>query len=120
MIGYYNKETGKVTATYSHWDGYYTGVGAALVEYYNTDTLAYGIANLGYISSLESTIGDTMAAAANKDNPETYESVDDYLTDVEDQFGIEYIYLWDGTAWFGASYKDKKFTDMDTILLEDA
>ena len=120
MIGYYNKETGEVTATYAHWDGYYSGVGASLVEYYNTDTLAYGIANLGYISSVMSNMGATIEAAANKDIPVPYESVDQYLKNAWDYSGAEYIYLWDGTAWFGAAWDEQKFTDMNTLLLEDA
>lgn len=120
MIGYWNKNTGEVKATYCHYDGYVAGVGATLVEYYNEDIVAYAISRVGYVSSLEPSLDDSAQNAVHKNEPSVpYESVEQFMKNGYDYAGAEYLYLWDGSAWFVASrYGDGRFTDVQTVLAE--
>ena len=115
-IGYYDKHTGKVTATYCHWDGYYEGVGKTLINNYKTEELAFAVAHIGYISSLEETLPQTKVAAHHQEQCVVYSSVEEYLQEAPNT-GAEFAYLWDGLGWFGADLDiDPRFTDMETIL----
>ena len=115
LIGYYNQEDGSITTTYVHYDGYVASVGAVLNECYKSNTQAKAITNVGYISSLSSDIGDSVSSAVNTEPTEHYHSVEDYLKFGLDG-GIEYVYLWDGEAWFVAASDERKFTDVRTVL----
>jgi len=104
MIGYWNKNTGEVEATYCHYDGYVEGVGRTLVEYYNNDVVANAVSVVGYLSSLEPSLADSIQSAVHKNEPTVpYESVEQYMKNGYDYCGAEYLYLWDGEAWFYAS-----------------
>jgi len=58
----YLDEHNVLTSTYNHYDGYDSGVGAALRAHYNEDSKAKEIANVGYISYLNSETGEWDAA----------------------------------------------------------
>lgn len=120
MIGYWNQDTGEVTASYCHYDGYPVGVGATLAKFYTDPSQAAAISTIGYMSTLESTYADTQSAAVHKDDVAVpYESVDQFMKNGYDYAGAEYLYLFDGESWFVASrYGESKFTDVITVLTE--
>ena len=118
MIAIFNTD-GSVTASYCHYDGYIDGVGATLEEHYSDPTLARAVAECGYLSALEPDLDASLAAAVHKNQASVpYESVDQYLKNGADYAGAEYLYLFDGEAWFVAKVygKDKRFTDVATML----
>ena len=119
MIGYWNKNTGAVEATYCHYDGYVEGVGRTLVEYYNDDVVANAVSVVGYLSSLEPSLADSMQSAVHKNQPTvSYKSVEQYMNDGYDYCGAEYLYLWDGETWFYASRygADNRFEEVEMNL----
>jgi hypothetical protein len=108
MIGVWNSETGEVTASYVHYDGYVEGVGRTLVNSYNTVELAEVVASGGYLSSLEDDYSASRADSVHRDPAPRYSSIEEYMNDGYD-YGAEYIYLWDGEAWFYA-HRDGRTT----------
>ena len=102
MIGHWDKGTGKVIASYCHFDGYVKGVGAMLVNSYNTELGAQKVAYGGYLSSLKEDYKLSRENAVHNDRPETFASVEEYLTEAPAGCGAAYLYLWDGEAWFYA------------------
>ena len=102
MIGIWNETTGEISASYVHYDGYIHGVGAMLVESYNDDASATLVATGGYLSSLYGDYAKSRSAAVHSDRAVSFASVEDFLDEGFDYAGAEYIYLWDGEAWFVA------------------
>lgn len=102
MIGIWNAETGEVSASYVHYDGYVDGVGAELVANYNDAERAALVATGGYLSSLSADYAESRAAAVHSDKAVAFLDVEDFLAEGYDYCGAEYLYLWDGEAWFVA------------------
>jgi hypothetical protein len=102
MIGIWDAETGEVSASYVHYDGYVEGVGAELVANYNDAERASLVATGGYLSSLSADYAESRAAAVHSDKAVSFLDVEDFLAEGFDYAGAEYIYLWDGAAWFVA------------------
>lgn len=93
LIGIYNAATGTVTASYCHFDGYIAGVGATLVNHYNTGMSAHAVATGGYLSSLEKDLKESWERSANEGSATEYESIEEFLSELEDPC-YEYLYLW--------------------------
>ena len=96
------KPTGEVVSIYCHYDGYYSGVGKALVSHYDDLEKIIKLTNLGNITSLsnyESTVLIEKSMSKTKEYSQslTYPNVVEYLNDTD--CGEEYLYLWDG-EWF--------------------
>jgi hypothetical protein len=102
MIGAWNSETGEITASYVHYDGYVEGVGRTLVNSYNEPFMAEVVATGGYLSSLEDNYDISRAQSVHKDPPVKFYSVEEYLKKAYDYAASQFIYLWDGEAWFYA------------------
>lgn len=102
MVGIWNAETGEVTASYVHYDGYVAGVGAELVASYNDPKRAALVATGGYLSSLSADYAESRATAVHSDKAVAFLDVEDFLAEGFDYAGAEYLYLWDGEAWFVA------------------
>ena len=80
VVAYLN-EDGSVVSSYVHYDGYETGVGMMLLEHYNTDKCARDLAStLGYASSLSETVAESHADRVHTDEPETFESMEEFET----------------------------------------
>lgn len=103
MIGVYNKEDGSVTASYCHYDGYLAGVGRTLYENYNTQYDAEVVGKGGYVSSLESDYLESRKQAVHSDAAIIYDTVEVFLKCGANYAGAEYLYLFDGVAWFFTS-----------------
>lgn len=99
MIGCYN-EDGTVTATYCHYDGYISYNGKMLVEHYNTPELAKNVANAGYLSGLKSDLYESVVEAVHIEDPVKYDSPQHFFDTAADYAGAEFLYLYDGEAWF--------------------
>lgn len=113
---------GSVTASYCHYDGYVDGVGATLDQYYADPALARAVAECGYLSALGENLTASLEAAAHKNEVTVpYTDVEQYLKNGADYAGAEYLYLFDGEAWFVAEVygTEKRFTDVKTILSEN-
>lgn len=98
LIGYLNRipeVCDDVIFSYCHCDGYPSGVGKTLVEYYNTPEQAWKIANLHGFSSLEKTYEETKA--------QEYEDGFGYgrMTYAEynctNIHGVDYVYIYQPT-----------------------
>jgi hypothetical protein len=89
-------QNGSVTSIYCHFDGYISGVGKLLKEYYTTQAKVEALIELGDISSLDMTPSSTTAyhRDRNEDLHKTsYLCVED-LFDLGFQSGEEYVYCF--------------------------
>jgi hypothetical protein len=114
MIGCYN-EDGTVTATYCHYDGYISYNGKMLVENYNTPELAKNVANAGYLSSLKADLYESVVESVHNEPSVKYESPQHFFDEAADYAGADYLYLFDGEAWFVRSVYGK--TGYDEVEL---
>jgi len=119
MIGICN-EDGSVTASYCHYDGYVEGVGRTLVKSYNTQYDAEIVAKGGYMSALYDDYLETRTQAVHDEIAVPYESVVQFLKNGADYAGADYLYLFDGNAWFFApTYKKVGFEEVEINLKKD-
>lgn len=100
-IGIEDMETGTVTSTYCHWDGYPSGVGQTLLDHYQDREKVEALVALGYASSLAPTVEETAAEAANKGKPEVHENAEGLYQSATDGWE-EYAYLYRQGVWFVA------------------
>jgi hypothetical protein len=97
-------EDGTVTATYCHYDGYLSYNGKLLVEFYNTPEKANAVATAGYISGLKEDLQVSLDESVHTNEaPVQYNSVEDFLSTGREFCSADYLYLFDGDAWFYAS-----------------
>ncbi len=93
------KEDKTVFFVYCHHDGYPSGVGRTLREYYDRPEDVINLLSFGNISSLATTIEDTVfyGRDRNETNQELVEvTYDEYLPSTGSRdSGIEYRYLFD-------------------------
>lgn len=111
-------ENGSVVASYCHYDGYISHTGEVLQRHYNTPELASQIARIGYASFLENTYEETKNGSVHKNESTiTYESVEDFIKNGGDA-GEEYLYLWDGEAWFVSNLysSDHRFEALENFV----
>ena len=99
MIGIYNKD-GSVTASYVHYDGYVEGVGHTLVNSYNDMYDAECVAKGGYMPALYDDYLKSRQRAVHDEPATTYGSIRTFTESAAYDTGAEYLYLFDGEAWF--------------------
>ena len=106
-----------IVGIYCHYDGYPAGVGATLSTHYTTEERVDALLSLGSISQLHPRLVPMLDETHTFDNPAvgvtvayhrdrgeamremTFPSLDVMVSDVADQLGVEFVYIWDGTAW---------------------
>jgi hypothetical protein len=118
MIGVLN-EDGSVTATYCHYDGYLEGNGRTLVNAYNTPERARAAASVGYLSDLSANLNVSIETAVHKNEaPVVYDSVNVYMKCGYNHAGADYLYIFDGDAWFYATRTkaDRRFEEVQINL----
>jgi len=119
MIGILNKD-GSVTASYCHYDGYLAYNGRMLVENYNSQYDAEMVAKGGYISGLKEDYLESRQEAVHNDPAMIYDSVDVFLRCGDRSTGADYLYIFDGTAWFYTdtytNRKDRRFEEVEMNL----
>jgi len=88
---------GYIRYIYSHWDGYLDGVGATLLENYNTTAQVEDLIEMGDVSSL----ADTIAASEfyHRDRGEVLNAVCPLETDSLTDLREEFAYVWTGDEW---------------------
>ena len=116
----YLDEDNVLTSTYNHYDGYDSGVGAALRAHYNEDSKAKEIANVGYISFLNPETGEwdaanTQAPKAIKIDRKTFT---EQLHKLANGCWAEYVYIWDKSLSVWITIKVNEFSDMYAALVE--
>ena len=144
-IGIENKD-GSVTGIYCHWDGYPSGVGAKLVNFYKTNTKIGKLLGLGDLSSLGKNIGskhsfsnpycygrqvdkfdkwrakhDDMCTAYGRDRGDIEIKAQLYenaqsFVDWLGDAGCEYFYLYRDGAWLVSDGKDDKFRAVVEVI----
>jgi hypothetical protein len=118
MIGIVN-EDGSVTATYCHYDGYLEGNGRTLVNVYNSSDRALAVATAGYLSGLSENLNESIETSVHKnEKPVVYDSVKVYMKCGYNHAGADYLYLFDGEAWFYATRTkaDRRFEEVQMNL----
>lgn len=116
----YLDEDNVLTSTYNHYDGYDSGVGAALRAHYNEDSKAKEIANVGYISSLSPETGqwdaaNTQAPIATKIDRKTFT---EQLHKLANDCWAGYVYIWDKSLSVWVTIKVNEFSDMYADLVK--
>ena len=101
-IGYESFYDQSVVVMYCQYDGYLDHNGRILLEHYNSEEDARALVNNGYASSLGSTVDEINDGRVNKDKPETYKSLGNYISWNVDPLFIEFIYLWRDDQWWVA------------------
>ena len=103
FIAKHNPNTRRYTAIYSHWDGYPEGVGLTLRDHYDTTAKVSALLELGDISSLYESIGETVEASyrtrGDKDTDAmVFESLDEMCEHYRGCW-CEYGYIWMDGKW---------------------
>ena len=117
LIGYLDTTQSpvKLTTTANQFDGYYErrfinkdeeeeiipGLGSNLNKFYDSDSKAEEIANMGYISYIDSETGEGVNNSTSTSQPEKIELTDNFneammeiATEI-DRGGRQYGYIWD-------------------------
>ena len=90
-------DEGYIRYIYSHWDGYLKGVGATLLENYNTDAQVAELIENGDVSELADTIEDSVFY--HRDRGELLNTVCPLETDSLTDLREEFAYVWTGSEW---------------------
>ena len=115
-------QNGSVTSVYCHFDGYISGVGKTLKEYYTTQDKVEALIELGDISSLEMTPAST--DAYHRDRGEdlhktSYLCVED-LFDLGFEGGIEYVYCFTkNNIWLVNKVGSNQVNDLKVAFEEE-
>jgi hypothetical protein len=95
---------GEIKSIYCHFDGYFRGVGATLLEHYTTFDKVNELIELGDISALKNTTDETISYY--RDFKESFENTRPMINYSKYHFissatqsGAEYYYLFDGASW---------------------
>ena len=94
---------GSVRVVYVHHDAYVAGVGAILGGWYDTPELVKGLLALGDLSSLGTSLADTVAYHRDRNEAmrmaRNYHDIDAYRRNGRRDLGADYLYLFDGSRW---------------------
>ena len=100
----YLRSDGSIVSSYVHYDGYETGVGMTLLEHFNDDKSALGVAVGGYYSSLSEDLDASLRDSVHNDEPEMFDSMEEFETYLMENSHLEFGYLWTGGKWMVASW----------------
>jgi len=90
-------DEGYIRYIYSHWDGYLDGVGATLLESYNTTEQVAELIENGDVSQLADTVADSVFY--HRDRGELLNTVCPLETDTVGDLTHDYNYVWTGSEW---------------------
>lgn len=94
---------GTIRAVYVHHDAYVAGVGAILGGWYETPKKVESLLALGDLSSLGTTLADTVAYHRDRGEvmrtARNYRDIDAYRRNGRHDCGADYLYLYDGGRW---------------------
>lgn len=109
-------EDNSILSVYSHFDGYVTGVGRKLVEFYNDYELAKNLILLGGISSLGTSIETT--DFYNRDRKEDLDIYEYPDMEIYLQEGIyqDYNYIWLGSRWYLIEDQNTEIQNLEQLI----
>ena len=81
-------------SVYCHFDGYLDGVGKKLLENYNSQQLAEKLVELGDMSTLGTTVEDTVYYSRDKGEDICITKSRHFIRELQD-----YNYYWNGQKW---------------------
>ena len=94
---------GTVRAVYVHHDAYVAGVGAILGGWYETPEKVESLLALGDLSSLGTTLADTVAYLRDRGEvmrtARNYRDIDASRRNGRHDCGADYLYLYDDGRW---------------------
>ena len=100
----YLRSDGSIVSSYVHYDGYETGVGMTLLEHFNDDKSALGVAVGGYYSSLSEDLDASLRDSVHNDEPEMFDSMTEFEEYLMENSHLEFGYLWTGGKRMVASW----------------
>jgi len=130
----------RIKAVYCHWDGYVAGVGATLLENYDS-TKANFLVALGNVSSLQAEIGEQHAFSKfdtpgiehrehnedwctfyGRDRGEEGQEFKSFSSEAEwmehyEHMGAEYFYIMDAGVWYVSAYR-KEFEPLHEAIAQ--
>lgn len=95
----FSRSDGSIVSSYVHYDGYVTGVGETLLEYYNDESSALGVSVGGYYSSLSSDVNSSLEGSVHTEEPEMFDSFGEFRDYAEENSHLEFVYLWLDGRW---------------------
>ena len=99
MIGIEEESNGKITASYCHYDGDIKGVGATLLQHYNTPELARKVATGGYLSSLLPDYNESRKKAVHNECAEIHHGLTSFIQDMK-YADVKYVYIFRKGVWY--------------------
>ena len=122
-------EDGTVRSVYCHFDGYPTGVGAELLQYWNSAERAVALLEYGDLSSVDgpdfapvgSRNGGTVAYSRWRGETDVDARTDPSRADYrrEGDFAIEYYYLYGPRGWEVDQLEGDGFQSLAAVLAAD-
>jgi len=100
----YTRSDGSIVSSYVHYDGYVTGVGETLLEHYNDEKSALGVSVGGYYSSLSEDLDASLNNSVHNEEPEMFDSFNEFRDYVEENSHLEFCYLWLDGRWIFSSW----------------
>lgn len=98
-------DDGTYTSIYCHFDGYPAGVGATLLNHWNSEGAARELLSLGDVSTLEASLDDTVAYSRDRGETDVDACVSqsiEELRSLTQDCGGEYLYVFEDDKWFVA------------------
>ena len=114
---------GSARAIYVHHDAYVAGVGAILGGWYDTPEKVETLLALGDLSSLGTTLADTVAYYRDRSEnirmPRNYRDIDAYRRNGRRDYGADYLYLYDGSKWFVYGIVDEDWVELEVTVNQE-
>ena len=97
----YENPKGEIVSTYCHSDGYLAWNGMMLYKHYNSYISAIKLVDGGYISSIDADGVDRH----HSDIPDKFNNEYHYMSSMQGNTSIEYIYLYKNDQWYFSKQK---------------
>jgi hypothetical protein len=115
-------QNGSVKSIYCHFDGYLSGVGRTLKEYYTTQAKVEALIELGNISALEMTPESTVAYARDRGEDLNFKEFKTVPELFEHGFnsGEEYVYCFTkNNIWLVMEVGSNQVNDLEVAFEEE-
>jgi hypothetical protein len=118
----------KIKSIYVHWDGYLSGVGQDLLDFYNTEEKVNELLELGNLSILGTSIGEKVdfdkfdsrenkqCLAYGRDRGDEESEAKKHLDSENEQ---EYNYLFKNGVWLFRKWDKKIYKELTKELIEE-
>jgi hypothetical protein len=118
----------KIKSIYVHWDGYLSGVGQDLLDFYNTEEKVNELLELGNLSILGTSIGEKVdfdkfdsrenkqCLAYGRDRGDEESEAKEHLDSENEQ---EYNYLFKNGIWLFRKWDKKIYKELTKELIEE-